>query len=107
MIAPQLSTKERLVDFARELGFNSCRVAAATTPSHATEFRQWLQEGAAGEMSWIERGSEKRCDPQKVLPGARSVVVVALNYWQGERLPEKGEGRIARYAWGRDYHDLM
>ncbi len=107
MIAPELSTKESLLDFARELGFDSCRIAAAKTPRHVAEFRLWLQEGAAGEMSWIERGAEKRVDPQQVLPGARSVVVVALNYWQGERVPAKGEGRIARYAWGRDYHDLM
>src|SRR3954465_1369889 len=61
----------------------------------------------AGEMQWLERGAEKRCDPQMVLPGARSIVVVALNYWQGEHVQSDGEGRIARYAWGRDYHDLM
>jgi epoxyqueuosine reductase len=107
MIAAELTTKERLLAFASELGFDSCRIAAATTPTHESEFRHWLEQGAAGEMSWMERGAEKRCDPQKVLPGARSVVVVALNYWQGERVPKKGEGRIARYAWGRDYHDLM
>jgi epoxyqueuosine reductase len=107
MIGGESATKERLFALAHELGFDSCRIAAATTPSHEAEFRHWLERGAAGEMSWMERGTEKRSDPQKVLPGARSVVVVALNYWQGERVPEKGKGRIARYAWGRDYHDLM
>ena len=50
------------------------------------EFRAWLRDGAAGEMDWIERGEEKRSDPQMVLPGARSVIVFALNYWQGEEV---------------------
>ncbi|MEY2482642.1 MAG: epoxyqueuosine reductase [Verrucomicrobiota bacterium] len=58
-------------------------------------------------MEWLARGQEKRCDPQQVLPGARSVIVVALNYWQGERITQPGSGRIARYAWGEDYHDVV
>src|SRR5436189_816457 len=61
-------------------------------------------------MHIMQRGEEKRCDPQKVLPGARSIVVVAMNYFQGEhaRVPETAvTGRIARYAWGDDYHDLI
>lgn len=98
------------------LGFDDCRVAAADAPRHGAEFREWLAEGAGGEMTWIERGAEKRCDPQLVLPGARSVVVVALNYWQGNegkgrRQKEEGRssagGRIARYAWGDDYHEVI
>ena len=75
--------KKDLIAYARELGFDSCRVAACAAPKHASEFRTWLREGAAGEMSYMERGEEKRCDPQIVLPGARSIVVLALNYWQG------------------------
>lgn len=65
-------------------------------------------------MDWMARGEEKRCDPQQVLSGARSVVVVALNYWQGDRAApatqaeESGvAGRVARYAWGCDYHQVM
>jgi len=99
--------KDRLVAFAKELGFDSCRVASATAPRHADQFRGWLSEGASGEMDWMERGAEKRCDPQQVLPGARSIVVVALNYWQGEQPRVRGSGRIARYAWGDDYHGVM
>ena len=102
--------KGRLVAFARELGFDSCRITACAPPTHAEEFRDWLKEGAAGEMSYMERGEEKRRDPQKVLPGARSIIVVALNYWQGENLRRSqtaATGRIARYAWGNDYHDVI
>lgn len=107
MNAAALSPKDRLVARARELGFESCRIAKATPPSHAAEFRAWLDHGAAGEMQWMERGAEKRCDPQQILSGARSIVVVALNYWQGEKESSGKNGRIARYAWGDDYHDLM
>lgn len=58
-------------------------------------------------MDWLVRGEAKRCDPQQVLPGARSVIAVALNYWQGERPMPPASGRIARYAWGEDYHHVM
>ena len=109
--APDL--KARLFDFARELGFNSCRVAACSAPAHAEEFNDWLSEGAHGEMDYMARGEEKRRNPQKILPGAKSVIVLALNYFQGEPATPKafgvatGRGRIARYAWGDDYHDVI
>jgi len=106
----RLELKQRLLSFAREIGFDSCRIAACGSAPHADEFRHWLDEGGHGEMSYMERGEEKRCDPQKVLPGARSIVVLALNYFQGS--PQAGDtpvatGAIARYAWGDDYHDLI
>jgi epoxyqueuosine reductase len=107
MNASELSAKDRLVVLARELSFDSCRVATASAPRHADEFRAWLEDDAAGDMQWMEGGAEKRCDPQQVLPGARSIVVVALNYWQGEQKSPVEKGRIARYAWGDDYHELM
>jgi epoxyqueuosine reductase len=101
--------KTRLVSFAREVGFDSCRVTACAPPLHAGEFRDWLRDGAAGEMNYMERGEEKRCDPQKVLPGARSVIVLAMNYFQGNAAETAAAttGRIARYAWGDDYHDVV
>jgi epoxyqueuosine reductase len=102
--------KARLQTLAQELGFDLCRIAPANPPAHAGEFRIWLHEGAAGEMGYMERGAEKRCDPQIVLPGARSVIVLSLNYWQGaetRREATGATGRIARYAWGDDYHDVI
>jgi epoxyqueuosine reductase len=95
-------------------------VAACGSPVHADEFRNWLGERGHGEMSYMERAEEKRCDPQKVLPGAKSIVVLALNYFQGTPHPPSQSfgvasraaataksGRIARYAWGDDYHELI
>jgi epoxyqueuosine reductase len=105
-----IELKREIVDRATALGFDSCRIAAAESPRHGNEFREWLREGAAGEMDWLARGEEKRCDPQQVLVNARSVIVVALNYWQDaprRDLPHAAIGRIARYAWGDDYHEVM
>ena len=112
--------KDRLVMFAHELGFDSCRVAACAPPVHANEFQNWLRDGAHGEMQYMARGEEKRRDPQKILPGAKSMIVLALNYFQGVEagvLPANeravgtaattSTGRIARYAWGADYHDVI
>jgi epoxyqueuosine reductase len=107
---PSTKLKAQLVSYAHKIGFDSCRTAACTEPAHATEFREWLREGAHGEMSYMQRGEEKRCNPQKVLAGARSIVVLALNYFQGQqpRRPQTAAtGRIARYAWGDDYHELI
>ncbi|HEY3664108.1 MAG TPA: tRNA epoxyqueuosine(34) reductase QueG [Chthoniobacterales bacterium] len=107
-----LEIKAELARRAIAAGFDDCRIARAGSPAHAGEFRAWLEEGAAGEMDWIARGAEKRCDPELVLPGARSVVVLAMSYLQeGRRMKEEGrsgaQGRIARYAWGDDYHEVM
>lgn len=112
--------KQRLVVFARELGFDSCRVAACSTPAHADEFDDWLDGGAHGEMEYMARATEKRREPQKILHGAKSIIVLALNYFQGDEpewrlaaaetaaTTEAGaRGRIARYAWGDDYHDVI
>lgn len=103
--------KTDLLRSAAQVGFDDCRIAAANRPRHDREFQAWLKTGAAGEMDWIARGAEKRCDPQLVLPGVRSVVTLAINYWQGEQdrrsQTAATTGRIARYAWGDDYHDVL
>jgi epoxyqueuosine reductase len=104
--------KEEFIALAHELGFDICRVADCAPPPHAAEFRAWLAEGRAGDMAWLERNEARRTDPQQVLPGARSVIVLGMNYWQAEPsaicdLPSPTFGRIARYAWGDDYHDII
>jgi epoxyqueuosine reductase len=75
---PAAELKARLVFFARDVGFDSCRVAVCNPPAHGTEFREWLRQGAHGEMNYMQRGEEKRCNPQKILPGAQSIVALAL-----------------------------
>jgi epoxyqueuosine reductase len=96
---------------AAQLGLGECRVATvAGEAAHAAEFREWVEAGLYGEMAWMARNVERRSDPREVLPGVKSVIVVALNYYQGPAPEADGasaRGRIARYAWGEDYHDLM
>ena len=69
---------------------------------------EWLRRGYQGSMAWMARTPEKRADPRQVLPGCRSLVSVGLNYLTNHRADERpGRGRIARYAWGKDYHKVL
>lgn len=69
---------------------------------------EWLQRGHHGTMAWLARTPEKRTDPRQVLPGCRSVISVGMTYLTEHRANEQpGYGRIARYAWGQDYHKVM
>ncbi|MEO6740284.1 MAG: tRNA epoxyqueuosine(34) reductase QueG [Chthoniobacteraceae bacterium] len=94
---------------AHTIGFDVCRVAPAEKPPHAAEFREWLGEEMHGEMAWLERNADRRTDPDLVLPGARSIIVLGMNYWNRDPAanPQSTSGRIARYAWGDDYHDII
>jgi epoxyqueuosine reductase len=97
--------KSALLVKAQALGFDDCRVAPALPAAHRALFEQWIAEGKHGDMAWMARNVERRTDPRVVLPGARSVIMLALNYYQGSG-PEN-DYRIARYAWNDDYHDLI
>ena len=106
--------KTSLLAEARALGFDVCRIASAEKPPHAEEFRQWLGEEKHGDMTWLARNADRRTDPNLVLPGARSIIVLGMNYWQRDPNPEfkiqnskSPSGRIARYAWGDDYHGII
>ncbi|HSA85690.1 MAG TPA: tRNA epoxyqueuosine(34) reductase QueG [Nitrospira sp.] len=69
---------------------------------------EWLRRGYHGTMAWMERAPSKRADPVQVLPGCRSIISLGINYLTAHRANEQpGYGRIARYAWGRDYHKLF
>jgi epoxyqueuosine reductase len=89
-------------------GFDACGVAAAGPADPENNLGQWLAQGFQADMQWMARTQEERQDIFRRLPGARSVVVVAKNYYSGQP-PEGGArtGRVARYAWGRDYHRAL
>jgi len=89
---------------AADLGIDVCGITTADPARHAAFYRQWTADGNAGEMQWLTREPERRGDPRMVLPGARSLIVAGLNYWQPQ---PKGRGRIARYALGEDYHHVL
>lgn len=90
------------------MGFDACRFAPAVRPPHSDAFLRWLQEGKAGEMKWLEKNADRRTDPQLVLPGAKTIIVLARNYAPLEGSPAtSSEYQIARYAWGEDYHEVL
>jgi epoxyqueuosine reductase len=89
----------------RQLGFERVAIGPADPPAHGGAFEAWLGAGHAGSMAYLERTRERRLDPRRVLPGARSVVACAAGYYQGAR-PDGPPG-VARYAWGEDYHVLL
>lgn len=97
--------RRRLAD----LGFDEVRFAAlASVPSGG--LREWLAAGHHADMKWMERTAEKRLDPQLVLPGARSIILLGINYWRrGGGSEDAGRGRPvwARYALYDDYHEAI
>ena len=91
---------------AARLGFSACGLARAERVDQTQEarFRKWIAEGKHGEMDYLARNIEKRMDPRLLVEGAQTMVVVAMNYLPAD-LPEKPP--LARYAYGKDYHDVV
>ncbi|GMV48709.1 MAG: tRNA epoxyqueuosine(34) reductase QueG [Nitrospira sp. NTP2] len=70
--------------------------------------REWLRRGYQATMAWMARDPDRRTNPSHVLPGCRSIISVGMNYHTARQADERpGNGRIARYAWGRDYHRIL
>jgi epoxyqueuosine reductase len=95
-----------LKEYAMSLGFDTVGVCAPDRPTHYNEYRDWIEKGFHGSMSYLERHLTLKGDPAKLLPGVRSIVAVSLNYNQPNPI-EEGFPRIARYALGRDYHKVI
>lgn len=92
---------------AKEQGFFACGIARADfLEEEATGLERWLNAGYHGEMSWMENHFDARLDPRKLMPGAKSVVSVLLNYYP-EQEQENGTPKISKYAYGRDYHKVI
>jgi epoxyqueuosine reductase len=122
-----MDIKSHLMAYARSLGFERAGVTSAEPLLKEEQFlRSWLDEGRSGEMNYLERQPERRSRPAELLPVAKSVIALAMNYYS-ERMSGRGdertkestpsssapplfpsaEGRIARYARGRDYHNVI
>ncbi len=100
------AVKER----ALALGFDLAAIAPAGPSPDWERYRVWIERGWAGEMGYLERHLEPKRDPRALLPEARSLILVALNYAQHldpALLEDPSRGRIAIYALGRDYHKIM
>jgi epoxyqueuosine reductase len=126
-----MSLAEAIKAEARSLGFEAVGISRVTDSRRPSAFSlqleslppdpaiplsrllfnrltEWLQRGYQGAMAWMARDPARRSNPQLVLPGCRSIISVGMNYYTNNRADEKpGMGRIARYAWGKDYHLVM
>lgn len=122
---------EQIRATARHLGFDACGFARAERHPDGERLRAWLERGDHGTMRWMARDPERRSDPRAVQPGVRTVIAIAASYFRGgwqdaaaddgvgaagqggdaahgaTADPGPPRGRIARYAWGRDYHRRM
>ena len=94
--------------WASELGFLTCGIAQADfLHEDAPLLEKWLHQGMHGSMQYMENHFEKRLDPRKLVPGARSVVTLLYNYTPEKPLPTDDSYKIARYAYGKDYHFVI
>lgn len=101
-------TSARIKELAAAVGFDLCGITSADIIPPAKErLIKWLNGGYHGEMDYLAREPERRTDPALTLPGARSVIVLGLNYYHKQDDPPPHSGRIASYAHGRDYHKLF
>jgi epoxyqueuosine reductase len=106
MSPEQLTT--RLKQKSHELGFDMAGACPVVTPEGISRFGQWLDAGYAGQMHYLPDRREAYEHPRHVLDGARSLLILAMNYRTTDAAHiAPGQGRISRYAWGEDYHDLI
>ena len=83
-------------------------VRCAVLEEEGEHLKEWLSRNFHGDMSWMQRDVEKRIDPTRILPSARSVIVAALNYFTpAKHQDDPATGKVSRYAWGDDYHDIV
>ncbi len=89
------------------LGFDFCGIAKAQPlDDDARRLEQWLNKGMHGSMQYMENHFEMRVDPARLVPGAKSVITVLLNYFPAEE-KKPTAAKISKYAWGNDYHDVI
>jgi epoxyqueuosine reductase len=92
---------------ARALGFDVCGIAPATGMPELSRIHEWIARGQHGEMRYLERSADVRADVTRFLPGARSVIVTATNYYTGPEPTPAPPATVARYARGQDYHVVL
>jgi len=102
-------TADLVRTLARAVGFDLCGITGPEPiPDAVARFSGWLEASHHADMEWLARSFKRRSDPNQVLPGIHSVIMLGLNYFQPNRDPiPPGNGRVSRYARGRDYHKVI
>lgn len=101
-----MSREELVFEIAAGLGFDLCGIAPAAPPPDAERFEAWLAAGRHGTMGWLERDAARIVDPALVMDEAKSIVVLGLAHSRAA-VELEGGGRVARFAAGRDYHNVI
>jgi len=92
---------------AHQLGFDHCGIARAVfLEEDAKRLETWLYKGMHGKMKYMENHFDLRVDPGKLVPGAKSVITLLLNYFPAEKQNEDAP-KISKYAYGKDYHEVI
>ena len=97
-----------IVAEAESLGFDACGIARATAlETESLHVEQWLEAEHEGEMGYLTRNKEKRYDPRLLVEGTKSIVTVLYNYFPKQQVGDGEHFKIAKYAYGADYHDVL
>lgn len=97
-----------IVAEAEKIGFDACGIACATAlDEESAHVEQWLAEECEGEMAYLTRNKEKRYDPRLLVGGTKSIVTVLYNYFPKQTIGDGEHFKIAKYAYGADYHDVL
>ena len=110
LIRKRFRLSVRIKEEAQRLGFELVGISPAKLPPHEESFTEWLRQGFAGELAYMERTEHLRRDPRALVPWAVSIVSVGMNYYTPHPRPQlskETKGWLSRYAWGDDYHELM
>ena len=107
----EFSNTEFIKATALKLGFDFCGIAQAKELTEdAIKLENWLAKGYHGDMEYMEKNFELRIDPRKLVPGAKSVITFLKNYYPSQadqQIASKQDVKIAKYAWGADYHEVI
>lgn len=99
----------QIKQWAYRLGFNLVGIAPPAVIEHEQSLREYLNKGYQGHMRYLERNVEQRTDPRKLMPEAKSIICTAINYYAPlpEMVTDDVYGKVARFAWGMDYHKVV
>src|SRR3954453_3212598 len=96
---------------ARQVGFDICGIAAGADLTELPFLREWLDRGYGATMTYLHRSAAKRADVRRVVPTAQTVIITGTLYNTDRpysiECTDRGRARIARYAWGDDYHEVI
>ena len=102
------SVSQWIIAEAERMGFDACGIASATLlEEESTHVEQWLEGEREGEMGYLTRNKEKRYDPRLLVEGTKSIVTVLYKYYPKQKTNDSGNFKIAKYAYGTDYHDVL